>query len=792
MTYRADDAESAGRMRRFADNVRRSDSATLLDLGPLERDSLAVLLAARADAPVPAALTDTIAVRSEGNPFFAEELLAAADGADALPRNLRELLLQRVARLDAPTQSLLRMAATAGRDVGYPLLCAVAARPEREVRDSLRRAVEHGVLVSDLAAGSFRFRHALLAEAVYGTILPGEREEMHARLAEELARSDAATPAELAPHWAAAGRSTEALTASIEAARQAEAVFGLAEARAHLERAIALWDRVPDAPELAGLDLVGLCTWAAELAGETGAAARAVELAQRASELVGADDPYRASRLQVLLGEYLHETRSSKALLAAFVRAVELVPAEPPSPERAYALGSVAGALMVANRHAESVPIAEEALALARSVAAREAEIRALTVLGGDLAYLGRAEEGIAYFRQALELAEEAGGIDLERTYVNFSDALTMLGRSREAARLGDAGLVALRRLGIDSSLLVSNQTEALTAIGEWDEADRLSAGALRRLTSSFPYVVLMVRAALEIGRGEFDAARAHLDAAAATLPGDRLQGLFDAHLAGLALGERRWADAAAAAHAGLAGARRPGGAHVRLPLCAVGLRAQAEQAALARARRDSDALRDRVADARKLLATARRAAVDVSAITPNAGGWRALAEAEYARVRREARPGRWADAAATWDRLDRPHPAAYCRGRLAEALVSAGASRTEASAPLREAHAVAVRLRARPLAEELERLAERARLYLEPPEAESAADAQDLDKVLGLTAREAEVLKLVARGYTNREIAEVLVISVKTAGVHVSHILRKLDASNRLEAAAIAHRVSP
>ena len=138
------------------------------------------------------------------------------------------------------------------------------------MRESLRQAVEHRVLVADQATGSFRFRHALLAEAIYTTILPGEREELHARLADELARSGAAAPAELAPHWAAAGRSTEALAASVEAARQAEAVFGLAEAHAHLERALALWHAVPDAAELAGLDLAELCAWAAELAGQVG------------------------------------------------------------------------------------------------------------------------------------------------------------------------------------------------------------------------------------------------------------------------------------------------------------------------------------------------------------------------------------------------------------------------------------------------------------------------------------------------------------------------------------------
>ena len=183
--------------------------------------------------------------------------------------------------------------------MSYPLLCAAAALPERYVRESLRRAVDHRVLVAEQATGSFRFRHALLAEAIYTTVLPGEREELHARLAQELARSGAASPAELAPHWAAAGRSAEALAASVDAAREAEAVFGLAEAHAHLERALALWPAVPDAAELAGLDLAELCAWTGELAGLVGAATRAVELARRAIELVGAQDPHRAALLHV-------------------------------------------------------------------------------------------------------------------------------------------------------------------------------------------------------------------------------------------------------------------------------------------------------------------------------------------------------------------------------------------------------------------------------------------------------------------------------------------------------------
>ena len=144
------------------------------------------------------------------------------------------------------------------------------------------------------------------------------------------------------------------------------------------------------------------------------------------------------------------------------------------------------------------------------------------------------------------------------------------------------------------------------------------------------------------------------------------------------------------------------------------------------------------------------------------------------------------------WEHLERPPLAAYCRWRQAEALVSAGAPRTEASVPLRDAYAVAARIGAQPLHNELELLAERARLDLTPPEADPHHATQGLEEPLGLTPREAEVLTLVALGLTNREIAATLVISVKTAGVHVSHILRKLNAPNRVEAAAIAHRLLP
>jgi DNA-binding CsgD family transcriptional regulator len=791
-TYRADEPSSSERMRRLAGGVRRSGSALVLELGPLDREELAALLATHAGAPLPVALTDAIAARSEGNPFFAEELLAAGDRGRELPRGLRDLLLQRVARLDPATQGLLRLAAAAGRDVGYPLLRAVAARPEPDLRQSLRRAVEHGVLVAEQATGGYRFRHALLAEAVYTTILPGEREELHARLAEELARGAAAPAAELAPHWAAAGRNAEALAASVEAARQAEAVFGLAEARSHLERALGLWPAVPDAAELVRLDLAALCLWTAELAAQAGAAPRAVELVRRAIELAGQSDPRRAGLLHERLGRYLHWSGRADIAIDAFERAVELVPPQPPSPERAQALASLATGLALAWRYDESLAICEQALALARAVRAHRAELHALTTLGSDLAYVGRGDEGLAALRLARQLAEQREDPEgLERAYIALTDVLMMTGRPRESARVAEAALDAIHRYGGDHSTLVANLIEPLVASGEWDKADRVSAAAVRAVTANYPHMRLIARGDLETGRGDFAAARAHLDAARATLHSDRDLASYDAFIAELALWERRWTDAEAAVRDGVARTYSGDMAQIRVWLCAKGLRAQAELTALARARHDADAVRDHLGRARTLLAVARDAEAEASPVTPNAGGWRALAEAEYERARGVARPERWAEAADTWERLQRPPLAAYCRWRQAEALVAAGASRAEAGGPLGRAHAVAARIGAKPLAGQLELLAQRARLQLAPPDARSPDRRQGLEELLGLTPREAEVLALLARGYTNRQIAAALVISVRTAGVHVSHILRKLHAPNRLEAAAIAHRLA-
>ena len=409
-TYRADEPSSAERMRRLADGVRRSGSALLLDLGPLAPEELSALLAAHTQAPTPAALSDAIIDRSDGNPFFAEELLAAADGqSDELPRGLRDLLLQRVARLDRPTQSLLRLAAAAGRDVGYPLLLALAALPESgrpgvaapggRARRPRRRAVDRQLPIPPRAPGG-------------GDLLddPARRARGAARAAGGRARAQRSRVGGGARAPLGGGGSrTDALVASVEAAREAEDVFGLAEALAHLERALDALARGAGRRRAHRVDLAELCSRTAELASQIGAAPRAVELGRRAIELVGKGDALRAARLYVRLGRVPRTQTGSEDAASprsnawsSSCRRAALSRARVGAGGRSRAGWGWPGASRV-------VPICEQALALARSRRTTQVELRVLRCSAPTSPTSAAPTRASPYLRRALELAEESG-----------------------------------------------------------------------------------------------------------------------------------------------------------------------------------------------------------------------------------------------------------------------------------------------------------------------------------------------------------------------------------------------
>jgi DNA-binding CsgD family transcriptional regulator len=796
-TYRRDEIDPESTLRRLVAELLRAREAVVLTLEPLERDEVARLLNTITVAPVPTGLVNEVYERSEGNPFFAEELLAAARRGEAtLPHALRDVLLQRLAGLDDDTRSVLRVAAAAGRDVPYRLLAAVGAMSEAQLVKALREAVEHDVLVPDQPPGSFRFRHALLAEAVYTTVLPGEREQLHASLAramiDEPGLAASSIAAELAHHWAAAGRPVEALKTSIDAARDAEAVSGPAEVLRHLERALKLWPQVDDPEAVAGVDLAAVLARAAEAAYFAGVGARAAELMRQAISLADQADAVQLGLLYERLGTFLLPIGDREAALSAFERAVELVPEQPASAERVQVLAALGHGLMLCGRYPESLAACRRALAISDAIDDDRPALRALAVLGLGLHQLGRSAQGIECLRRARERAREHGAaLDELRTYVLLSDVLLLAGRLPEAARDALEGLDAARRLGYERSsglVMAANAAEAYLAMGSWDRAEELLDDALGVTGGFRPEGVHIVRAELELGRGELEAARRHLEASSQAAFEPQSTANYACLLAELALWERRPEEAAAVLERALR-SDAPGDVHARgARLCALALRAEAELALLTAVRRDAQDVTEARRRSRQLVARARRSAAGAAAVMPDAVGWLAIAEAEHSRVEGRPSPERWRSAVAVWDELGRPYPAAYCRWRCAEALLAAGSSRMEAAVPAREAQRMASELGARLLQGELELLAQRTRLDLADHDAEEPLDPEN---ALGLTPREREVLQMLARGFTNGEIAAELTISVKTASVHVSHILRKLDVSSRIEAAAIAQRLA-
>jgi DNA-binding NarL/FixJ family response regulator len=180
---------------------------------------------------------------------------------------------------------------------------------------------------------------------------------------------------------------------------------------------------------------------------------------------------------------------------------------------------------------------------------------------------------------------------------------------------------------------------------------------------------------------------------------------------------------------------------------------------------------------------------VDGDHLRPEAAVERLQCAAELARLDANG-SSLWSEVAAGWLALDRPYPTAYSRWRQAEALVAADHDPATAGTVLRQAYNTAVELGAEPLRQEIDALAKRARISLAEPVEVRHRPVEAADP-FGLTRREHQVLDLLCEGWTNRQIAHELFISEKTASVHVSNILMKLQVANRGEAAAVAHRLS-
>jgi DNA-binding CsgD family transcriptional regulator/tetratricopeptide (TPR) repeat protein len=800
VTYRNDEPGQQ-RLGPYLAELDRSGRVERIDLARLDHAQTEAQLVGILGAVPAVDLLDGVFARSEGNPFFTEELLAVVRAGSAeLPATLRDLLHGRVQTLPEPARRVMVVVAVAGREVSHRLLAAVVGLDNRALVEALRAAVTSQLLVTTPGADGYQVRHALLREVIDADLLPGERAQLHADLAQAL--TDQPQLADGPPAVAdAAGEPTRALPARVQAGLAAERAHAFPEAQRHYERALELWEQVTDPDRAAGLDQAELLTRAAVAAASSGRSQRATVLvAEALGQLDLASDPMRAALLYMQLAGEHWAVGDEQACLAALEEGARILPAEP-SAERARVLGYHSQTLMLTGRYRDAWRRAEEALVVARTVGARAEEGHALDMLGV-------CTENPDYLVEALRIAEEVGNAEgIVRAYLNLGVVLSLRGgRGREALEVARRGLGVARELGLEQamgSFLAANLADGLFEFGEWEACDRVLAEALSRETTA-AFVLHRVKGDLEVGRGALGSARHHLELAKQLNPASYETAWGLASLGELAIWEGRHDDADAAADEGLrvlkqlqAGQDEPVPDFIRIGMrfWVLGLRAAADRAELARARRSTSGVeeaRQRVERLVGLVSTVSGRQGQAGDTEPGMVCDAVLAKAERSRLEGRSDPQAWQRAAVCWERAELSYRAAYARFRQAEALLAAKRPRAEIQPVLQAAHQTTVALGAATLRREIELLANRGRLRLDEPVAAAAtAEAPSSPAAsFGLTRREAEVLALVAAGRTNRQIGGELFITEKTASVHVSRILAKLGVAGRGEAAAVAHRL--
>jgi DNA-binding CsgD family transcriptional regulator len=693
-------------------------------------------------------LVDQLFERSAGNPMFVEELLSsdgrgADGGATAMSSAaLRGLVLGRVGRLSPAATTAVRALAVIGRPADDDLVAPVAGQTPDAVARALEDAVGGGVVVR--IEDRYDVRHPIVGEVVAASIPAGVKRRLHRRVAEALdSGSWPGIHGERARQWLAAGDERRAWAASLEAADEASGAFAFAEAAIALRRAVDLWP-----PEEPGI-VAGLLR-AADAAWMSGDAETALTLARGAEDRMEGDTSPHALEVTIAIGRYAWDAGERATATRAFVRANELVGDDTPAGLRSRALWGFGRGKIGEGDFQSAYDSAVASTEAARASGEQAWEGEGWLLAGMSKAWMG--VDGTEEVRRGLDLALAAGDPGCAgHGYQFLVDLMTLHGRRAEALALAEEGAASSDRLGTATThgsdvrgyggfLLVDD--------GRWPEAEALLRPADPRALPS------LARAVLAIRRGDFGAADEEL---AATVDGPSIggRGLRGGNIE-LARTELAWL------RGDVDGARREFAGIV--PSVGVWMAdVQAWQAFWA----------DRIGIATQGAPRPRH---------PDQRLDRAL-EAEIAAegARADAPPDAWATAADAWAALGWPYHQGWARLRQAEAGFAAR-DRETARGALREAARIADDLGSAPLRGRIDDLARRARVAARPTR-RSDPDPSEL------TARERDVLALIAEGKTNRQVADALFLSPKTVELHVSRILDKLGARTRGEAVAKARR---
>ena len=794
VTYRSDDLHRRHPLRRTLAEWLRLPAVTRVYLDPLDPDAVRALVRSMNVPSIDEHELELIVRRADGNAFFAEELVAAAEqcpDAQQLPWQLADLLLVRLDRLSDDARQVVRVAAVGGRRVTHETLEAVADLPGPRLDDALRDAIDAHVLQLTSSGRGYVFRHALLGEAVYDDLLPGERIRLHATYASVLAGWTDRRAAELARHARASHDLPTAYSASVEAGDEAMGLAAPQEALQHYETALELAPLVPNAPE----DRTPLILSAVEAADAAGHTLRGLKLARRALDDLPADaEPIRRARLLLAVVLAALGNEIDGEALALTSEALHLVPEDPPTAVRARLLAMHARVALIMGQEVDAERTARKAVEVSEAVGCGESANDARTTL----AQLARrtvdpleaaalietvAEQARASNDASSELRSMFSLASLWHEQCELEKAQQVFARTHERAvelgRRWDA-------FGMHSRAMMATLQYLR---GDWD-------GALRTLDTSGEQPTMMADAvlrstamAVRAGRGELDAIDT-LDELRSYWHREGRVGLYSA-IGALEIYEQRGEAAAALALIddlveALGGLWLDPWFLARIQLSAVGIAVLGAAAA-----RAPEAQHEQLAaDGARLLADGRTSAdkgLPRSRVLGREGrAWLARLEAEGARLRwlTGQNPPSADELVEAWrravDAFDYGQVVQLTRARirLAEALRATGRA-DEAAEQAELAQLAARTMRATPMLEEIRTLGTTGR---------RPAD-EDRSGLVALTDRERDVLAHLVDGRTNRQIAGTLYISEKTVSVHVSNILAKLGVRSRAEAAALARR---
>ena len=775
-SYRSDDLHRRHPLRRQVAVWARMAGVERVQVEPLAGVDVRRLVAQLHPDPLPEERVRDIVARAEGNAFFVEELVGTSWARDGrIPEDLADVLLVRLETLDESAVSVVRAAAVAGRRVSHAALSAVVDLPPGDLDAAVRDAVEGHVLVSS-PDDFYQFRHALLAEAVYDDLLPGERTSLHAAYARALLDGRAiGTAAELARHARLAKDYATAVTASLRAGDDARAVGGAEEAAQHYLQALDLWHdaRLPDDLDIDYPRLVGLVCDALIAAGHP-ARALGVAREQLAHLADDADDSVRGQLLGVVAGALsLTETEEDPLLLTT--EAVELVP-DRPTAARARVLALHARLLARVDRFDEGRTAAMTALALTERIDMP----RLASDVRTTLAALDRSdspESLAAGLQAAIDTAADAGAANAElRALLLLGHHYLGRGQFAEADEAFGRAVIRGRTAGTPWVPYAAEarwtHAVSLKLQGRWDEALQVLDIEREVVPPIYQALLTATRAGILANRGDASAP----ELARGLRPFWAQEGLvaITGGSVELALHETAGDQAAAIATYRhivdtLTGIWHPlFQARVRLAAMTVAVFATgaAHRSAEERAR-DASVVAGLLDDAQVVL---ERRGDSFDSWGPESRAWEARLTAELLRWRWAADVdapsqddllGAWSAAVTAFETFGAPFELAEVRARYGLLLVATG----DAEAGRRHLEAAAETARS------LGALPLLALTGATSPTTVAATRHT-------LTPRETEILALVAEGRSNGEIGRQLFISTKTVSVHVSNILGKLGAA--------------